>query len=292
MSPPSYSSRDWALDLHDHGFQVVVAPLKGKSPVISWKVYQTERIPRAQVEEWFAQGEHNLAIITGRVSNLVVVDGDSPQACQYIRETCAATPMVIQTSKGAHFYFQHPGPEVRVPNAVRVLDIPPVDLRGDGGLVIGPGSVHPSGAVYQLAPGCEIVAAAELPVYVEAWFPEAVKVPETRFVRPILHFSGPTQKDAYTQAQRYMGGVPGAVQGAGGDNQTYVLACRLVRGFNLSDEEALDLLRVWNQRCQPPWDDPDLVAKVAHARLYGTGEFGSQLAKARAVQGLLCYGWP
>jgi len=290
MSDPVYSCRDWALDLHDHGYQVVVAPLKGKRPVVTWKAYQEERVPRAQVEEWFAQGEHNIAIITGAVSNLVVVDGDSAQACQLIEETCAPTPMVVLTSKGRHYYYRHPG--TKIPNACRVLDIPPIDLRGDGGLVIGPGSLHASGHLYRMAPGCDITDPDGLPVYQESWFPEAQKVPMTSFVRPILHFAGPGQKDAYSQAQRYVGNVPGAVQGAGGDNQTYVLACRLVRGFNLSDDEALDLLRVWNQGCQPPWDDQELAAKVKHARLYGTGEFGSMLAKARAVSGLLCYGWP
>ena len=290
MTAAALSSRDWALAFHDHGYQVVVVPLRGKRPAISWKHHQTERIARAQVEEWFAEGEHNLAIITGEISGVIVVDGDSAQACQYIEETCSPTPLMVATSKGRHYYYRHPGKAI--PNAVRVLDIPPIDLRGDGGLVIGPGSMHPTGHIYQLVPGADLVTAADLPVYNENWFPEAIKAPVTDFVRPILRFSGPSGKDAYAQAQRYIGGVPGAVQGAGGDNQTYVLACRLVRGFNLSDDEALDLLRFWNQGCQPPWDDQDLVQKVQHARLYGSGEFGSMLAKARAVQGLVCYGWP
>jgi len=286
----TFTSRDWALDLYDHGYQVVVAPLKGKSPVVAWKSYQTERIPRGTVEDWFSQGEHNLAIITGQISGVVVVDGDSAQACRYIEETCSPTPMIVQTSKGRHYYYRHPG--TKIPNAARVLDIPPIDIRGDGGLVIGPGSIHPTGALYQLAPGCDLTPGPALPPYNEAWFPDARSAPETTFIRPILHFSGPAQKDAYGQAMRYTSNVPGAVQGAGGDNQTYVLACRLVRGFNLSDDEALDLLRAWNQHCTPPWEDVELVAKVKHARLYGTGEFGSMLAKARAVAGLLCYGWP
>ena len=290
--PSAYTSRDWALDLHDHGYQVVVVPQRGKHPTIVWKQFQAERVPRQQVEEWFGQGEHNLAIITGAISGIVVVDGDSPQACQYIEETCGFTPMVVLTSKGAHYYFRHPGPGHKIPNACRVLDLPPVDLRGDGGLVIGPGSLHPSGVFYRLKPGSDLTTPADLPVYQESWFPEAVKTPETSFVRPMLHFAGPTQKDAYTQAQRYASNVPGAVQGAGGDNQTYVLACRLVRGFNLTDDEALDILQVWNQDCQPAWEDAELLAKIRHARSYGTGEFGSMLAKARAVGGLLCYGWP
>lgn len=289
MTLPSCTSRDWALSLFDHGFQVVLVPLRRKHPSIAWKHYQTKRIAREQLEEWFAQGEHNLAVITGRLSGVVVVDGDSPEACSYIESTCAPTPMVVVTSKGRHYYYRHPGGEV--PNSCRVLDLPPVDLRGDGGLVIGPGSVHPSGHVYHLAPGSDLVSPPDLPVYEREWFPEAETAPETAFVRPVLHFSTPESKSSYEQAARYAAGVPGAVQGAGGDTHTYVLACRLVRGFNLGDEEALDILRVWNQGCTPSWSDAELAAKIRHARAYGTGEFGSMLAKARAVSGLLVYGW-
>lgn len=288
MSIATLPSREWALALHDHGFQVVVVPLKGKHPTIPWATYQDQRVPRAQVEEWFSQGEHNLAIITGAISGVVVVDGDSAQACEFIEETCTATPMIVQTRKGRHYYYRHPG--IKVPNAARIFDIPPVDLRGDGGLVIGPGSIHPTGIIYQMALGSDITSPADLPLYDPEWFPGSAKAPETTFVRPVLHFGGPSEKDAYEQAVRYMNGVPGAVQGGGGDNHTYIQACRLVRGFNLSDDQALDILREWNQRCEPAWDDADLAAKVRHARAYGTGQFGSMLAKSRAVAGLLIYG--
>ena len=289
MGMTTYTSRDWALDLHDHGFQVVVVPLKKKYPSVLWKQYQTERISRQQVEYWFAQGEHNLAIITGSISGVVVVDGDSSQACEYIEENCTTTPMIVQTSKGRHYYYRHPG--AKIPNACRVFDIPPIDLRGDGGLVIAPGSMHPTGKLYHMAPGCDIANAADLPIYEEAWFPEAVKAPITEFVRPILRFSGPTEKDAYIQAQRYVASAPGVAEGSR-DNATYILACRLVRGFNLTDSEALDLLQTWNLTSTPPLDPAEVAQKVVHARAYGTGEFGSMLAKNRAVTGLLCYGWP
>ncbi len=288
MMIPAYTSRDWALDLHDHGFQVVLVPLKGKHPAVPWKQYQDQRIPREQVEEWFLQGEHNLAIITGVISGIVVVDGDSLQACEFIEETCTKTPMVVQTRKGRHYYYRHSG--TKVPNACRVLDIPPVDLRGDGGLVIGPGSTHPSGHVYCLTSESNITPPPELPLYEESWFPDAVKAEPTSFVRPVLHFGGPAEKDAYELAVRYMNNVPGAITGTGGDNHTYVQACRLVRGFNLSDDQALDIMREWNARCQPAWSDQELAAKITHARAYGTGSFGSMLARSRSVGGLLIYG--
>jgi hypothetical protein len=283
-------SQIWALDLWDAGYQVVVAPLKGKRPTIAWKKYQTERVPREQVEEWFAQGEHNLALISGTISGTVVVDGDSAEACSYIESLCTPT-MKVLTSKGAHYYYRHPG--VRVPNSCRVVDDPPIDLRGDGGLTIGPGSLHASGVYYRLPDDTDLVSVQDLPPFDVDWFP-IQQAKETAFIRPILQFGTPEQKDSYEQAARYASKVPGAVQGAGGDSTTYILACRLVRGFNLADDEALDLMRTWNQGCTPSWPDEDLAGKIKHARAYGTGEFGSMLAKAkpRLIGGLLCFGWP
>lgn len=283
------TSRDWALDLWDHGYQVVLVPLKGKHPRIPWAKYQKERVTRETVEEWYSQGEHNLAIITGAISGVVVVDGDSADACEFIELNCGTTPMTVTTSKGRHYYYRHPGG--RVPNSVRVLDDPPVDLRGDGGLVIGPGSIHPSGVAYQLQG--DLVAASDLPVYRREWFPGAEQAPETAFIRPVVRLQSRADQDAMEQARRYVAGVPGAVQGSGGDVKTYVLACRLARGFDLPDDQALELLLEWNARCTPPWEPAELAAKIRHARAYGSGEPGAMFirGKGAAHPAFLSFGW-
>jgi hypothetical protein len=280
-------SRQWALDLWDAGYQVVVAPLRGKRPSIPWKKFQSERVPRELVEEWFQEGEHNLALISGTISGTVVVDGDSAEACAHIEATCTPT-MKVLTCKGAHYYYGHPGG--KVPNAVRVTDEPPIDLRGDGGLTIGPGSLHASGIYYRLPDDGDLVSTRDLPPFDRTWFPlEEAK--EQAFIRPILQFPTMAQKDAYEQAARYMAKVPGSPQGQR-DNDCYIQACRLVRGFNLTDDEALDLLRVWNLSCTPPLDDAEVAGKVKHARAYGTGEFGGMLARRPTiVGGLMIYGW-
>lgn len=285
-----YRSRDWALDLWDLGYQPVIAPLKGKQPSIPWKRWQTERVPREQVQEWFKHGEHNIALLTGATGGVVVVDGDSKDACSVIESTCTTTPMVVKTSKGAHYYYRHPGG--RVPNAVRLIHEPPVDLRGDGGLVIGPGSMHNSGIHYQLAEGSDLTCVQDLPIFDRSWFPMDAAEP-TVYRRPVVRFVPPAAQDAFSQAQRYMLNVPGAIEGSGGDHHTYVQACRLVRGFNLSDEDALTILLEWNAKCDPAWDEKDLADKVRHARAYGTGEFGAMLMRGENIKsGLLCFGWP
>jgi hypothetical protein len=80
------------------------------------------------------------------------------------------------------------------------------------------------------------------------------------------------------RARRYLAVLPPAITGCHGDLHTFRVCCRLVRGFMLDDDQALDLLREWNARCQPPWTDRELADKVTRARRYGREPLGGLLA--------------
>jgi len=71
--------------------------------------------------------------------------------------------------------------------------------------------------------------------------------------------------DVRERACSYVAAMPAAVSGQGGHNQTFAVACVLVQGFGLSAEEALPILREYNQRCQPPWSEKDLLHKLEGA---------------------------
>jgi hypothetical protein len=64
---------------------------------------------------------------------------------------------------------------------------------------------------------------------------------------------------------RYLCKCPGAVSGAGGHDQTFFVACRLVNGFALSEQDALIYLTDYNQRCEPQWTEAELAHKVKEA---------------------------
>ena len=57
------------------------------------------------------------------------------------------------TANGRHLYFDTNG--LLIGNSVGKLG-PGIDVRGDGGYVVGAGSVHPSGHVYRYANEQEI----------------------------------------------------------------------------------------------------------------------------------------
>jgi RepB DNA-primase N-terminal domain len=83
------------------------------------------------------------------------------------------------------------------------------------------------------------------------------------------------------RARRYLAALPAAIAGQHGDLQTFRVCCRLIRGFALSDAEALRLLTDWNTRCEPPWAEHELRDKLARARRYGREPIGGLLEAHR-----------
>lgn len=86
--------------------------------------------------------------------------------------------------------------------------------------------------------------------------------------------------DRVDRARRYLLQREPAIEGSGGDHWTYVTACAVTRGFELSDDEALEALRPWNDRCVPSWPESDLLGKIANARAYGEEPMGYLLDAA------------
>jgi hypothetical protein len=83
--------------------------------------------------------------------------------------------------------------------------------------------------------------------------------------------------DVLERARRYLAAIPPAVTGNHGDATTFRVCCRLVRGFALHDEDALEVLTEWNRSCAPPWSVEEIRAKLKGARQYGKEPIGGLL---------------
>jgi hypothetical protein len=79
------------------------------------------------------------------------------------------------------------------------------------------------------------------------------------------------------RARAFLQCVDPAVAGQQGDLRTFRVCCRIVRGFDLSDDEAVRALSEWNARCAPPWSERELRQKVMNARRYGREPQGGLL---------------
>jgi hypothetical protein len=144
-------ARDAALQYLKFGWQPVAAPLRGKSPRGQWKRFQLERATLRDVEESFARPA-NVFLITGAISRLVVLDCDDQAAYDYWRNALGEIldeTTAVRTGNGWHFYFRLPE-GITVRNQSHVGDVMGKwDIRGEGGGVVAPPSVHPSGRRYK-----------------------------------------------------------------------------------------------------------------------------------------------
>lgn len=237
----------------------------GKTPSFPWKEYQIRRTTRTEVEWWFRPTDNlNVAVITGAVSGIVVVDLDSHETMTWFKSNLPWTPWLVKTHKGAHLYYKHPGIHVR--NRARIKGMA-IDIRGDGGYVIGPGSVHKSGHIYQAA-GDWSVPRDKLPV-----FPVELLAPPEPVSSPykLSQHTG----DAVDRARAYLRAVPEPVIGCGSDALTFAMACRLVRGLALDEDTALGLLQEWAPHFDLFW----LREKIRSAVRHGREPVGGMLAK-------------
>lgn len=68
------------------------------------------------------------------------------------------------------------------------------------------------------------------------------------------------------RAPAYLERMPPAIAGSGGHTATFNAAVVLIRGFAMSEEDAIPLLLAWNQsHCQPPWSESDIRRKLRSA---------------------------
>ena len=154
MSNPSL---DFALEALDRGWSVVPTRpgekfCKGidlgkdeNGQSITWRHFQTRHMTVDEaVKHWGNNPERGVAVVTGKISNLFVVDVDTVGAGQWLAEKGLQSPVRVQTKKGTHHYFAYPGERVKT-HAGGVLDengnkVEGIDVRGDGGLAMAPPS--------------------------------------------------------------------------------------------------------------------------------------------------------
>jgi len=156
-----------ALTYRRRGLSVIPIKPKDKKPLIAWEAYQKELAAEATIKHWFESWPNaNIGLVTGAVSDCIVVDLDSDEATKKLKSLLgdydlSAVPR-SRTGKGFQLFFKHPG--VSIPNRAGIL--PNIDIRADGGYVVAPPSIHPNGKEYKW----EVPIGSELPKIPSALF--------------------------------------------------------------------------------------------------------------------------
>jgi len=243
-----------AARYRERGWSVLPLKRGDKRPLIQWEPLQHRRADAAMLARWFAHWpDANVGIVTGEISNLIVLDvdpkhgGDDSLAALEARFAPLPDTVEAQTGGGGrHLYFTHPGGLVLNRAGLRQG----IDLRGDGGYIVAPPSLHPSGRLYAWAPGRapEQMALAALP----RWL--------------LFAGRGPQPRHSLADWRRLVReGVP-----EGERNTTIASLTGHLLWHGVDAEVALELMLAWNRlRCRPPLDDEEVARVVASiARLH------------------------
>ena len=239
-----------ALEYEDAGYAVIpISPGKKHPPLVEWKQYQQYRPTREQVRQWWTTYPNaNIAILTGAVSNLSVVDFDGEQGqesfLKYLQQSLPAS-RIHATPRGRHLFLKF-HPELTTGAGF----LPGVDVRSEGGYVIAPPSVV-DGNHYTVFRDREVA--------------------ELSFVPPALTGRQPTNGTATQDPVESLSWVSDALLNGvdiSGRNQ---MAARLI-GYFTSKDIPIDIVAAimdnFAERCRPPMNRHELQRTIESVTRY------------------------
>lgn len=135
---------DWALYYRGIGWSPFPVASGSKTPLVKWEKYQREVASEAEIRRWWEQyPDASIGIATGNVSGIVVVDVEAGG------ETKEWPPTIVSRTGGGGYHYLYKYPGTTIKNRVRIRE--KTDIRGDGGYVVVPPSLHKSGNNYEWA---------------------------------------------------------------------------------------------------------------------------------------------
>jgi len=245
-----------ATDYLARGWSVIPIRPRSKLPVVRWEAYQHRLASEEEITDWFRRWpEMNIAIVSGSISGLAVLDVDprhrgdeSLRRLEEVHGQLAETIAAETGGGGLHLYFRLPARALH--NRAGLAD--GIDLRAEGGMVVAPPSVHPSGRPYRWRPGRgpseqSLAAMADWVLRLALGGPEGQ-------AHTVSHWRDLTRT--------------GVVEGERNSSLASLAGYLLWHG--LDAEVVLELLLSWNRiRCRPPLIDDEVASVVASiARLH------------------------
>ncbi len=171
------------------GVAVIPVIFASKKPSVRWQQYQRRLPSQGQIARWFRPGRCTNAAVVCGWQGLTVLDFDTfanyvawktwAVAVGGIAERVAVETYRVKTSRGIHVY-------IFVNDTPRCGHFQFGDIKGQGGYVLIPPSIHPSGSSYTaINPGASILRIGSLREIV----PDAPEPPAPRIAPPVYVFA-------------------------------------------------------------------------------------------------------
>ena len=234
----------------------------GKHPLVNdWPNEATT--DQAQIRAWWAQWpQANLAVVTGAISGIFVLDvddkdngaGSASLAALEAKYGKLPPTMTVRTGLGWHFYFVYP--TFAVNNQVGKIGAG-LDIRAERALVIVPPSTHRTGAQYEWAD--KSVPVAQPP----SWLIDLIKgscneTPLLDDVEAVANYTPLDQIDTIRQGTR---------------NNTLHKFASSMRGKGMDADEIEDaLLEINKAKCSPPLPRNEVADVARSVRHYTAGK--------------------
>lgn len=198
----------------------------------------------ALIDRWWGEyPEANVAVACGQISNIFVLDidgGGGEASLAALEAKHGDLPETVEaiTGKGRHCYFRC-GEHGPIGNSASRIGTG-IDIRGDGGYVVAPPSVHPSGRVYAWS-----VDSASVMAQAPDWLLTLLAEPDT----PARTLSAEWHELAATIVEE------------GCRNQTLTRLCGHLLRHRVNPRLTLALVHAFNvANCRPPLLAPEVEA--------------------------------
>jgi hypothetical protein len=239
-----------AGDYLRRGWSVIPLQPGSKLPQLRWEQYQQQRADPEALARWVRRWPRlNIGIVTGTVSGLVVLDVDRRhggfEALSALERLHGALPATVEAETGGggrHLYFACPPAAPRNRSGLA----PGIDLRAEGGIVVAPPSIHPSGGRYRWRQAHEpnTLPLAVLPY----WLLRLAQGGLAERGHPLAHWRT-LVKEGVEEGRR---------------NTTIASFAGHLLWHGVDAEVVLELMLCWNRlRCRPPLEDDEVARVVA-----------------------------
>ncbi|MFF2388933.1 bifunctional DNA primase/polymerase [Agromyces sp. NPDC058104] len=262
-----------ALAIAETGLKVFrLRPLDKRPLYEGWQ--QEATTDPAVIAQWWAENPNmNYGIPTGLDNNLDVIDLDGPEAVSWWRSTGFHSDAMVATPSGpnrVHVYWRID--DVEIPNSQSRL-APHVDVRGEGGYVVGPGSIIPAGTYRGT-----IRNIPDMPAELIAMMPQRQQIIIERPDVPEVEVASTGEQAQIERGIADLDALPRPWhEGAGWRSTMYRVACWFLRmaqtpGYAITEEQALQII-LDHTPTDDVWTTNDLMHQWDSARKSVAGQY-------------------